>query len=261
MESFSVVPNADGHLNRFVNKLKNKEAFTFIRFSDGETEILRNRYLEIDKGKTVFRGRTFKNTFLQFDSKKFDPSVHQNIRKDLLSSALLRRCNYYKGISTVHNKAYKDKDFMLRLNGGFDEKITFADLFLNSNYQRYKEEVVPLFNNYDKIYVIANYRVKPVGILSKAIHISVPDNFFLSYETSLRFIMEESLRIEKGALVLSSASSLTNIVGYKLFLQRNDITFLDVGTSINYLLSMDNSIRAYQIEKKAKKYRGYEIKW
>lgn len=262
------IPDANKHLDLFIKNLINKTPFSFVRFSDGETEILRNRYLEINAGKTVFRGKEFKNNFPQFDSKRFDPTIHQNIRRDLLDSALFKDDKFYKGIPTSHNKAYKDKDLMLRLNGGFDYNITFSDLFLNSNFKRYKDEVVPLFESFGNIYVIANYRAKPTGILSKAKHISVPDNFFSSYEETLSSVLEELSDIEEGALVLSSASSLSNIIAHKIFLNRKDITFLDIGTSINELLSMDTMIRSYHKQKKGflrrifyKKSKSYEIKW
>jgi hypothetical protein len=237
------------HLEKIKNKLINKEAFTFIRFSDGETEILKNRYLEIVPGKTVFRGEELKNNFPQFDSKKFDPTIHQNIRMDLIDSAKFKDNNYFKGIPTSHNKALDDRKMMLDLNNGLDDSITFADLFLNSNYEQYLKEVVPLFENFENIIVIANYRAKPMGILGKAKHIDIPDNFFANYDEVLLSTMNRLKDIEKGSLVLSSASSLSNILGHKLFLERKDVTFLDIGTSINELLSLDSNIRSYHKQK------------
>ena len=115
------------HLDNFIELLKSKHPFTFIRFSDGETEILRNRYLQIGEGKIVFRGKTTKNVYPQFDSKKFDPLIHQNIRHDLLQAAMYRAEKFYKGIPTAHNKALKDREFMLRLNGGFSLEMTFSE--------------------------------------------------------------------------------------------------------------------------------------
>lgn len=238
-------PNPIEHLEKIKIKLINKEPFVFIRFSDGETEILKNRYLEIMPGKTIFRGKELRNNFPQFDSKKFDPTIHQNIRIDLLESAKYKNFNYLKGIPTLHNKAIDDRDMMLDLNGGFDNSITFADLFLNSNYEKYLKEIVPLFGNFENIVVIANYRAKMVGLLEKAKHIEIPDNFFANYDEVLLSTINKLKNIEKGSLILSSASSLSNILGYKLFLERKDVTFLDIGTSINELLSLDTNIRSY----------------
>lgn len=242
-------PNPINHLEKIKTKLINKEPFVFIRFSDGETEILKNRYLEIVPGKTVFRGEELKNNFPQFDSKKFDPKLHQNIRMDLIESAKFKGVNYFKGIPTSHNKAIDDKNMMLDLNGGLDDAITFADLFLNSNYEKYLKEIVPLFGNFEYIVVIANYRAKMVDILRKAKHIEIPDNFFANYDEVLMSTMNKLKDVEKGSLILSSASSLSNILGHKLFLERKDVTFLDIGTSINELLSLDNNIRSYHKQK------------
>jgi len=249
------IPNPVEHLNIVKNKLLRKEPFFFIRFSDGETEILKNRYLEITPGKTVFRGKEIKNNFPQFDSKKFDPSIHQNIREDLLLSAKFKDRNFYKGIPTSHNKAEDDKEMMLELNEGLTENITFSDLFLNSNYERYLKEIVPLFESFDSIIVIANYRAKPIGILGKAQHIKIPDDFFANYDEVLFNVMEKLKLIDENSLVLSSASSLSNIIGHKLFLINKNITFLDIGTSINTLLSLDDKIRSYHKQKNKSLFR------
>lgn len=261
-------PDPISDLNKFIKYLENKTPFSFVRFSDGEIEILRNRYLEINDGKTIFRGRHFENKFPVFDSKKFDPSLHQNIRRDLLSSSLFRSEFFFKGIPTTHNEALKDREFLLRLNGGFESNMTFSDLFLNSNYLKYRAELVPLFSNYENVYVIANYRSKLTGVISNANHIAIPDNFFENYDEVIKDVYRKINNISDDSLVLSSASSLSNILGHMLYQKNPNITFLDVGTSINDLLSLDNSTRAYHQQKKSifhefmyKKSKGYEIKW
>lgn len=263
-----ITPNAIADLDKIIKLLKDKKAFTFVRFSDGEIEILRNRYLEINKGTTIFRGRTFTNDFPDFDAKKFDPMNQQNIRKDLLSSALFRHKCFFKGIPTRHNDAIKDREFLLRLNGGFESNMTFSDLFLNSNYLKYRDEVVPLFEHYEKVYVIANYRAKLVGLMSKAKHIPIPDNFFASYDDVIKSVYEEIKNIPDGSLVLSSASSLSNILGHRLHLKNPNVTFIDVGTSINDFLSLDHNTRAYHKQGRSifhkfiyRNSKGYDIKW
>ncbi len=263
-----IIPDPVKDLNKIISFLQNKKPFTFVRFSDGEIEILRNRYLEINSGKTVFRGREFKNSFPQFDSKKFDPSIHQNIRKDLLSSVLFRNINFYKGIPTSHNDALKDREFLIRLNGGFENNMTFSDLFLNSNYSMYREKLIPLFENYKDIFIIANFRAKPIGILEHATHIDIPDNFFATYDEVIKTVFDKIKNIPDGSLVLSSASSLSNVLGYMLYNSNEKITFLDIGTSINDLLSLNHNTCAYHNQSKStlKKMfsnnsKGHEIKW
>lgn len=261
-------PNAIDNLETIIKLLIAKEPFTFIRFSDGEIEILRNRYLEINNGKTSFRGREFSNNFPDFDKKIFNPDVHMRIREDLLASAAYRKKNFIKGIPTSHNDAVVDREFLIRLNGGFTDEMSFSDLFLNSNYSRYREDVVPLFSQYPSVYVIANYRANLKGAISNGKLIEIPDNFFESYEQVKENVLASLKNIEEGTLVLSSASSLSNVIGYELALIRQDITFIDVGTSINDLLSLDANTRRYHstnfdFVSKVKSLfsKGHKIKW
>ncbi len=239
------IPDPALDLSRFAELLESKIPFCFVRFSDGEIEILRNRYLKIGGGITVFRGRVFSNQFPAFDSKQFDPDHQVGLRKELLEVALMRAPNFFKGIPTKHNNAKIDREFMIRLNGGMTQYLTFSDLFVNSNYSAFRERIVPLFEKSESLCVIANYRAKLSGILRNAKQISVGDNFFESYESTLHQVMSEALDLPKGALVLSSASSLSNIVGMRLFKQRPDISFLDIGTTLNDLLGMNSGTRAY----------------
>ena len=238
-------PLAKQNIKNFYDKILNKETFCFIRFSDGEVEIIRNRYLKISKGITYFRGKKSKNNFSQIDSKEFDPNINFDIREDLILSSIARMPNYYKGMP--HKRSIKDRDLLVTLNGGLDENITFADLLINSNYKFFREKIVPLICNYKNVYLIANFRAKPIDILKKSKHIKIPDNFFDNYQQIRDEVIEKLLHIPKGSLILSSASSLTNIVGYRIFQSRKDITFLDVGTSINDLLSLDKITRSYHV--------------
>ncbi|TAA39590.1 hypothetical protein [Corallincola spongiicola] len=264
----SNIPDATEHLHSIIKMLSIKKPFTFVRFSDGEIEILRNRFLEISGGVTHFRGRVFRNNYPKYDAKMFDPSLHGNIRRDLLESAMFRGANFYKGIPSSHNNALIDREFMLRLNGGFDSCITFSDLLLNSNYALYRTKLVPVLKEFKDLYLVANYRANPIETIEHAKHINVPDNFFGTYNNTIDSIYNELLEAEKGALVLSSASSLSKILGYKLYRERSDITFLDIGTSINDLLSLDNNVREYHKSSNSKfssyflrRKRGYKIKW
>jgi hypothetical protein len=260
-----IKPTSKNQINKFINLLKNKIPFSFIRFSDGEIEILRNRYLDINDGKTIFRGKEYTNLYPKYDAKTFNPIYHQSIRSDLLESALYRDDMFLKGIPTSHNGALIDREFLLRLNGGFGYNMTFSDLFLNSNYKIYQEKIVPLFSAYKNIYVVANFRAKLSGFLSQATHVPIPDNFFLTYNKTILSVMIELGKIENGSLVLASASSLSNIIAYKLFLKRRDITVIDVGTSINFLLSLDHNIRNYHDNSKNyffnKRQKGFNIRW
>lgn len=261
-------PQAELHLEKLIHHFCADEPFTFIRYSDGENEVLRNRFLEINAGLTTFRGRVFENKFPIFDSKKFDPRIHQKIRADLLASALFKGERYYKGILTSHNDAIRDREFMIRLNGGFDEHLTFTDLFLNSNYSQFINTFIPHFSNFKNKCVIANYRSNLIGPLKDAIHVPVGDNFFSDYENARNNSLRMLVQLPPKTLILSSASTLTKVLGYELYKVRKDLYFVDVGTTINHLLSLDSNTREYHTQNQSliKKFmyehsKRYRIRW
>ncbi len=241
-----MLPTGDGHLNMFERLVVERTPFTFVRFSDGETEILRNYKVVIANGITEFRGHYFNNQFPEFDQKCFDPRLGEDVRRDLLSSAMYSNQSYFKGVPTRHNNAVGDREFMLRLNGGFTPQMTFSDLFVNSNFLRARKTFFPsVVASFAKTLVVGNWRCQLKGYLAEGELIKIPDDFFSSYQRTLDSVFEQLLRAPQSALVLSSASSLSNVLGHKLRLARADLTFLDIGTVLNDLLSLSMSTRVY----------------
>lgn len=240
------IPDPVADLSRFGDLLRRNIPFCFIRFSDGEIEILRNRYLEISTEQVVFRGNSSASVYPAYDSKLFDPKINKNLRRDLLASAMLSKDNYFKGVPTYHNSAVIDREFMVRLNGGMSEYMTFSDLLMNSNYIQFRNSILPILSS-KSLYVIANYRAVLRGELRNAKQIAVSDNIFGNYEQCLSDALLELEKAPLGAVILSSASSLSNILGMKIFERRPDITFLDIGTSLNDLFSLDSRSRRYHV--------------
>ena len=89
-------------------------------------------------------------------------------------------------------------------------------------------------------------------------------------------MLEKHLFILKNApansIILSSASSYTNILGYKLHNIRPDLFFIDIGTALNDYLSLPHKTRVYHclLDKSLKgrisafqykRSKGYQIKW
>lgn len=270
----NVIPAGDRDLYNFESLVRERAPFTFVRFSDGEIEVLHNRKLVIRDGVTEFRGKVFSNKFHNFDNKCFEPNHGQKLRKDLLASAIFSDVNYFKGVPTRHNNALDEREFMLRLNGGFTPQMTFSDLFLNSNFLHAREVFFPLLtSSFKNIFVVGNWRCKLKGYLEKGQLIRIPDNFFSSYQETLDSAQTTLLHAPKSALVLSSASSLSNVLGHRLRLSRPDLTFIDIGTVLNDLLGLPLGTRAYHklINTKTfperlaawlyRRHREYQLKW
>jgi len=244
--SAQVLPSGSADLTKFTQLVRQRSPFTFVRFSDGEIEILRNRKLVISSGVTEFRGKKFSNQFPEFDQKRFDPQNSQDMRSDLLTSALFNGSAYFKGIPTRHNHAIGDREFMLRLNGGFSAQMTFSDLFLNENFIRARSDFFPFaVSRYNHLLVVGNWRCELKSYLSKGNLVQIPDNFFATYQQTLENVLGRLEEAPESTLVLSSASSLSNVLGYRLRQSRSDMTFLDIGTVLNDLIGLPLNTRAY----------------
>jgi hypothetical protein len=225
--------------------LNSKSPFTFVRFSDGEIEILRNRALFIGEGKIVWHKGSFHYDYPEFDSKDFNPDRDIQIRLDLINSAIYQSKNYFKGIPASHNSAILDRNLMIEFNNNTSTNLTFADLLINKNFLKFRREIVPIFMEFNDVYLVGNFRARPEVFNSSWKLVPIQDNFFSDYENIVNKTMKILSSLPLGSLVLGSASSLTNILGQKLNEERKDITFLDVGTSMHDLFELDSGIRDY----------------
>jgi hypothetical protein len=241
-----VMPAGGADLDRFELFARERKPFTFVRFSDGEIEILRNRKLVIANGVTEFKGLILNNQYPVFDQKRFDPRHGQDVRRDLLESAMYNDDSYFKGIPARHNNMLEDREFMLRLNGGFTPQMTFSDLFLNGNVIRSRNKFFPfLMSCFEDIVVVGNWRCELKEFLSRGQLIQIPDDFFTTYKKTLDNVLEALLKVPQSAIILSSASSLSNVLGYRLRLSRPDLTFLDIGTVLNDFIGLPLGTRSY----------------
>lgn len=255
MKNKIYIPQAKVDLYKIFDLLNNKMNFTFVRFSDGETEILRNRYSKITNEEVVYKGRRWKSNFPIYDQKEFNPIIHQLVRNDLMHAAVARDNIYFKGIPTSHNKAQLDKNFYLRLNGCLDKQITFSDLFMNNNHKLFVKLMRAFFdkNKVENLTIIANYRSTLNDFLSGAKLIPIPDNFFSSYKEVRDYVISEVSQLNENSIVLSSASSLSNVIGHYIISNKLPITFIDIGTSLHKFISLDNSSREYFNKRNQKK--------
>ena len=242
------VPIAKKDFAQIKMMLEEKSPFVYVRFSDGETEIIRNYYLEIREHKIIWSGGIVNHGYPAFDRKTFNPITDQEFRADLLKSAVENGKNYFKGIPATHNRALRDRNLMIRLNGGLSPSLTFSDLFLNGNFRAYRNQIVPLFDRFANVAVIGNYRMQPNLYKNTWQHIEIPDDFFVTYSDVKKTVWQAIQELPHGSLVLSSASSLSNVMGCLTYFDRPDITFIDIGTSLHDLMGIQTGIRAYHIE-------------
>lgn len=231
-------------LNRFFGKLIAKERFVFIRFSDGEMEILRGaRLILSDSGVTWSKGKSdFK--YPPYDHKDFDPERDKALMSALTASAKHQSPEYFKGIPTAHNGDRDATDMMIELNGGSEKNLTFSDLWINSNYKQFLKQALPVLEGLP-VALIANYRTKPEKISNLWSLIPVPDGAFQNHVQVVQEVIERVKLLPKGSVVLSSASSLSNLIGHQVSIMNIDVTFIDIGTALHEQLGFTDSRRLY----------------
>jgi len=227
----------------FLKKLKNKENFAFVRYSDGELDILQNYYVELSE-KKVQRGSEILSQapYPQEDHKVFNPKLHQESRNKLLDSFLFRKENYYKGMSCPCCVPSHRVIEMLKIHGPGDEQhICWANQFVNSNFPHFVSHMIKEIKNRDDIVLIGNEAINPDECeINVKKFFSVGYNCFVNdlnlIEDIKKYIEEEKI---KNHLFLFSAASLSEILIYELYKDYPDNTYLDIGTTMHKQLGLN----------------------
>ena len=143
-------------LNKFIEKLRMGENFSFSRFSDGEVRVLQDKKLVLTEDKiTIGSHENDRGDKLSLnEQKEYNPEKHQWVREKLLESLQFKKEGYYKGIcckccqSGQHGmSADEEVKWMINLSGldTYDEHLTWSNLWLNGNYGLFLEHMLPYF--------------------------------------------------------------------------------------------------------------------
>lgn len=235
--------------NKLVRLIESDESFCFTRFSDGEITILRNQPVVLGDGYFIqgdLHGAQKNNvpfgTYNEEEQKEFWPERHGFFHKKLKESFLYSAPNYFKGIPAQNClDGGASWSFCIGLNGNNPiDNLSFANVMINDNYKRFISEIVPIFSN-KKIVLISNEKSKLGNLPFKvAKHFSVGKNcmvhdYYLCDAIS-EWIKENNIH---GHLFLFAASSLSNLIGHRLFSSNhNSNQYLDIGSSLGPLLGL-----------------------
>lgn len=231
---------------KFARKVQNKEPFAFSRFSDGELFILQNKEVQLARDFYITGKERGYGVYTEEEQKHFKPNEHQFYREKLVECLKYKQDGYYKGICTRSDVSQENFDFQLNLHGGDDESLTYANLFINSNYPRYINEVVPWFKHYNKIYLVAN-KASSISTLIKYLDLDTKQQFMffpvgnncLINDYSLVNRVADILKNDEGSLLLCSASTLSNYIIHESFKLNNKNTLIDIGSSLNPVLRLE----------------------
>lgn len=236
---------------KFSNKLRNGECFSLSRYSDGELRILQNKKLRIAENQIIIGEHINNNLHLKIspnERKEYDPENDSWFRDSLIEAFKYNANGYYKGLScrcclSGKHGMTSDEEFEWQIKESgldkYDEHLTWANIFLNNNYPIYLEHILPYFWNYD-IYLVCNemanvYKLPFRNNLKEKFLVGencMINNYYLVDEIS-EYIKNKNI---KNSLFLFSASSLSNILNYKLYKQFPENTYIDIGSTLNPFL-------------------------
>ena len=228
-----------------LNKFKNKENFSFLRFSDGEMYMLQNKGIILKENQVKVDGvvNTTGPGHPKYDSKNFNPKIHSDFRNYLIASFLHNQENYFKGISCRCCVGELNFDWQIENLGGDNDNLTWANLLVNSNYPLFMKEFYPEIQNRGA-YVICN----EMADLSKLNWIKkdfrIGNNAFS--DLSIINIIKNFIQTNhiENQVFLFSASAFSNVAQFELSKEFPNNTYIDIGTTLSYEFRIPSK-RAY----------------
>lgn len=234
-----------GDFDSFVSKLKDRDNFTFSRFSDGELYILKNQELILSEEGTFCNDHDYEVVYPPRDYKEFHPETDSFYRDKLVEAFKHTAPEYYKGITCRCCGGDENFDWQVEFMGEGDHNLSWANLWVNANYKYFVDDLLPILQDRKVVLVShedADLARAPVNLVK---HFPVGrnclvDNYSLVEEMK-EYITENEI---KNHIFLFAAASLSNILCHQLSVHAPKNTYIDVGTTLHAHLGFELQ-RAY----------------
>lgn len=228
------------HFEKIKNYIQKEINFSFTRFSDGELFVLQNKRLELNEDHYIIGDQKGYGWYNKEEQKKFVPGEHEFYRKKLEECLQCNEPNFYRGICTAPDVDNQTFRWMVDLSGGDSETLTWSNLLINGNYERFINEIVPLFKNKKIVIVVnesANIKKLPFDVVKD---FRVGTNSFINdyplIETIKDYIKNNNI---ENHLFLVSAASFSNLLIHELHLLSDKNTYLEIGSTLNPIMEME----------------------
>ena len=207
--------NFSEDLKVIYNALVKKEKFSFSKYADGEFAILVNQ------------------TITNCDNWTFDSEKHSMYRDELMYSFKFDQPGYYVGISCPCCVGNDDTMWMRNNVGVKPENLTWANIFVNGNYNFFKNNFIPEFSNHDVIIVAhenANISNLPFKVEE---HIGIKETAWKDNFDLLELLPN---RDYSNKLFLFCAGPLGNMLSARMWEYNKENTYMDIGSTLNTYL-------------------------
>lgn len=208
-----------------LERLKSRKHFSFSKFADGEWMMINNISLN--------------NNEFKYSSDSGD----MFFREKLIESFKFKDNNYYVGISCEccqGEEHYKMKKFCNQN----EENLTYANVFVNSNYDEYKISFINEYKNWN-VHLIANKKSKINNLPFKIEKFYPVEN--TAWKLNYSLIQEIKNKNFENKLFLFACGPFGNMLAHQLWDKNKNNTYLDIGSTLNPWIESEGFKRDYYL--------------
>ncbi len=205
-------------------KFKKGAPFAFSKFADGEWAAILNENLNNSE---------FENT----------PNTAERYRTELIEAIQYKDPNYY--IGTCCPCCNGDRaEKMRRFSGQDEDHMTFANVFVNTNYPIYKETFLKEYSHHD-VHLVANERSKfeELPFTPEKIY-KVGFSAWVNNHSLIEEIKQQNL---SDKLFIFCCGPFGNMLSHQLHEANKTNIYIDAGSTLNPWLQSEGFRRDYYL--------------
>lgn len=209
--------------NLFLNKLKSNENFSLSRFGDGELAIIKNNFIDFSNkcnGEHIFI-----------------PEKHEKYHILMKDSLKYKSENYFVGISCKCCVEESDHILYKKISDQNESHLTFATIFVNSNYKLFLNQFIPELKN--KQIILISHEKSEINKLPFKVekHFKIGANAWINNFDMISEIAYYSKTV-KNKVFLFAAGTFSNIAIYECHKNSKDNTYVDIGSTLDPILGL-----------------------
>lgn len=215
----------------FRQKIANGEHFSFSKYADGEWAVIQNKHIN--------------NKEFWFDP---DNPVDATKREALIDSFKYQNDRYYVGISCPCCQGMDTFKEMRAFSCQSEDKLTWANLWVNGNYQYYVNRIVPLFKEKSIVLVCnENGKIENLPFIPYMVFPVKHNAWEYNWHTIEDMKSVITNKQIKDMIFLFCCGPFGNILCHELTKHEPRNTYLDIGSTLNPYLGSAGFERLYSM--------------
>ena len=214
---------------KFYKMLLKNEHFAIARFGDGEMLAMNGVVGESGSG--------------EWQMNQSSPE-YSTARQLLHDSFVYQEKNYYVGIVCPCCQGQDNYLKMKIASGQPESNLTFANIFVNANYECFVKKYIPLFIEKKKIILVANEKSIVKNLPFDCQFFPVGYNAWANPLVKNFIEHLKSLDL-KDYIFLFACGPLGKILTHQLYADNKENTYLDIGSTLHPWIQSDLNIRTY----------------